>query len=202
MVWDELAKKYDRLWVQRYSLEPTRKAVLNNIKKLDPITTLLDIGCGTGQLLEEISNQTNHIKLYGLDKSNQMIRVALAKNIDATLFQGDITTDYIKGTLGDQVDLIVCCHSFPYYKNKPEVISTIYHLLNPGGHAIFAQASINTLYDRVAMALVEKTAEKADYLSRKDFITLTRQHFNLKEEFQIREKWFMPSICGFVMSKI
>ncbi|MHB8127605.1 MAG: class I SAM-dependent DNA methyltransferase [Mobilitalea sp.] len=202
MVWDKLAKKYDNLWVQNYSLAPTRKAVLINIEKLDNINKLLDIGCGTGQLLQEIYINNKNIKLYGLDKSEQMIAQAKSKKSGATLFCADISEDNILESLGGDFDLVVCCHSFPYYKNKPDVINKIYNLLNDRGYVIFAQASINSFYDKVAMSIVEKTAEKADYLSRKDFIALTEKKFEIKEEFQIQEKWFMPSICGFVLKKV
>jgi len=202
MVWDVLAKKYDNLWVQKYSLAPTRKAVLKNIGKLDNINKLLDIGCGTGQLLQEIYIKNKNIKLYGLDKSEQMIARAKDKNTGATLFCVDISEDNIMETLGGGIDLVVCCHSFPYYKNKPEVINKIYNLLKESGYVIFAQASINSFYDKFAMSIVEKTAEKADYLSRRDFIALTEKKFEIKEEFQIHEKWFMPSICGFVLKKL
>lgn len=202
MVWDKLAKKYDSLWVQNYSLAPTRKAVLMNIGKLDNINKLLDLGCGTGQLLQEIYIKNKNIKLYGLDKSEQMIAQASDKDTGATLLCADISEDNILDTLGGGFDLVVCCHSFPYYKNKPEVINKIYNLLNDSGYVIFAQASINSYYDKFAMAIVEKTAEKANYLSKKDFIALTEEKFELKSEFQVHEKWFMPSICGFVFKKV
>ena len=202
MIWDKLARKYDNLWVQNYSLAPTRKAVLKNIEMIEGIHKLIDIGCGTGQLLQEIHIKNNNIKLYGLDKSEQMITCAKDKDTGAMLFCADISEDDIMDTLGGGVDLVVCCHSFPYYKNKPEVIDKIYKLLNAGGQAIFAQASINNLYDKFVMFVIEKTAEKADYLSRIDFIALVEKRFTITSEFQIHEKWFMPSICGFVLNKL
>lgn len=202
MVWDKLSKRYDNLWVQKYSLAPTRRSVLKSIGNINAIHTLVDIGCGTGQLLQEISSQNNDIKLYGFDKSAQMVACAKDKNTSAMLFCADITKDNIIDALDGGVDLAVCCHSFPYYKNKPEVINNIYNLINDGGYAIFAQASINNLYDKFIMSIIEITAEKAEYLSKEDFIALTEKKFELITEFQIHEKWFMPSICGFVLRKI
>lgn len=42
--------------------------------------SLLDIGCGGGQLLKEISKTVTHGKLYGVDHSEEMVRMALKKN--------------------------------------------------------------------------------------------------------------------------
>jgi len=51
------------------------------------------------------------------------------------------------------------------------------------------------------MAVVEKTAEKADYLSIVDFKKLFEKDFEILEDFKIKEKFFMPTIAGFVMRK-
>ena len=98
-------------------------------------------------------------------------------------------------------DFITCCHSFPYYSNKSFVLEQLSSLLKDDGIAIFAQASVNTLYDKIAMKVIEATAEKAGYLSRGDFLKIAEEYFALGEQFEVREKWFMPSICGFVMRK-
>ena len=57
-VWEKLAHKYDRLWVQKYSLGPTRRevrAILLPLLAKEPSLKILEIGCGTGQLIREIS---------------------------------------------------------------------------------------------------------------------------------------------------
>lgn len=51
------------------------------------------------------------------------------------------------------------------------------------------------------MSVVEKTAEKADYLSKSNFKKLFESKFEIIEEFEIKEKFFMPTLAGFVMRK-
>jgi len=58
------------------------------------------------------------------------------------------------------------------------------------------------MYDRIALWLVERTAEKAEYLSKDEFCMLFETRFVIEERFTIRERWFMPSICGFVVRRI
>jgi len=199
MVWDKLANKYDRLWVQKYSLTPTRNEVLKRILQLEEVNNILDVGCGTGQLLNEIHEQNAGINLFGIDKSEQMIACAKNKNFKANFFNLDIDD---KIDLDISFDIIACCNSFPYYKNKPEVLSRIHKMLNADGYAILVQASIITFYDRIVMWFVEKTAEKAEYLSKQEFVRLLSDKFKIVEEINIHEKWFMPSICGYMVKKI
>ena len=196
-IWDNLAEKYDSLWVQKYSLTPTRRRVLAILKNCKQDFSMLDIGCATGQLLSEVRGEFPDSKLYGIDKSMNMIEQARSRNIDAKL--DCVYAEEYDSTI--KFDVITCCHSFPYYQDKVLVLQKIASLLEDRGMAIFIQGSINSVYDKVIMSLVELTAEKADYLSQKDFIDLDAEFFVLEENFKIKEKWFMPSLCGFVLRK-
>ena len=203
-VWDKLANKYNRLWVQKYSLTPTRnrvKQILSDHFHADEFT-LLDLGCGTGQLLSELRENNPNCRLIGVDKSSEMIRQANRQknNIEFSCLDAD-NDDLLERFPAGSFNTVICCHSFPYYKNKATVLNTLYKLLNSGGIAVFVQASVNSVYDKIALRVVEATAEKAEYLSRKAFRLLVAEHFEITEEFTVREKFYMPSICGFVMRK-
>lgn len=196
-VWDNLSSKYDNLWVQKYSLTPSRKKVIDLIGKKKIDFSLLDVGCATGQLLCEIKENCPTATLFGVDKSNSMIKIAKSKSEGITfecVAVEDLKTD-------NRFDIITCCHSFPYYPNKSEILRTLSTLIKEDGIAIFIQASINSQYDKFVMSIIEKTAEKAEYLSKKDFCYLASKHFTIKDSFTIKEKWFMPNICGFVLGK-
>ena len=53
------------------------KIVAEVLKK--PVKTVLDIGCGTGALLLMIRSRQKSAKLFGIDISEEMIKVAQAK---------------------------------------------------------------------------------------------------------------------------
>lgn len=198
MIWNKLADKYDHLWVQKYSLTPTREEVMKRLDGIKP-GSLIDIGCGTGQLLRQISMAHPKIELTGIDKAQEMIGKCREKKIPGQFICGDIGE---MEELTEKFDTAICCHSFPYYENKTVIVDKLHELLNENGRAIFVQASQNSLYDRIALWMVERTAEKAEYLSRDEFCRLFESRFVIEERFTIRERWFMPSICGFVMRKI
>jgi len=199
-IWDRLSKKYDRLWVQKYSLAPTREAVILIIEKLEAgrYFRILDLGCGTGQLIERLRHKYPESDFVGVDKSWAMVELARAKNSMCTFY----TSDIVDWKFSEEpFDVVVCCHSFPYFSDKKAAVKRVREVLKQGGHAIFVQASVNTIYDRIVMWFVEKTAESAQYFSKKEFAAYFSDEFDIIDEFVIKKKWYMPNICGFVFRR-
>jgi len=164
---------------------------------------LIDLGCGTGQLLYELKEANPETHFFGVDKSTEMIKIARNRNENIELHCADADSDDLTRIFpGNSIDAVICCHSFPYYKNKSGVLRKIYEILAVSGIAIFVQASANNFYDKLILKGVEAKAEKADYLSRKAFLAMTEKYFTLIDEFYIHEKFYMPSILGFVFKKL
>jgi ubiquinone/menaquinone biosynthesis C-methylase UbiE len=68
------------------------KAILST---LCPGMKLLDIGCGTGHIVQELSSSCGGVLFYGLDISSAMIGVAKSNNLSSpnvTFIRGDGTT--------------------------------------------------------------------------------------------------------------
>lgn len=201
-IWDFWASKYEKLWVQKYSLGPTRKAILRELKALinnRPQINLLDVGCGTGQLTREIENNFRNSIDYieGVDYSKAMIKEA-QKNEAAIVYTNSSIKEY---STEKKFDLITCTHSFPYYNDKKDTIEKFYKLLKRDGYVFLAQASERSIYDRVAMFFVKFTTTKAKYLSPKDVKKLTEKYFVMEEEILIKERWYMPSIMLFKLRR-
>lgn len=205
-VWDFWADKYNRLWVQRYSLEPTRKAIAKCI--LDKCETqdgvkILDIGCGTGQLAGELGERGRKYKYLGIDVSKNMISQALKDNYkNAEFIVCDIEDFDYSNTDVSEFDIIVSSHSLPYFKNKPNILAKINKMLSSRGVFILVNASENNFYDKIIMKFVKLTTSKAEYLSRNMLLFLLKKNgFEIIRDEIIREKVFMPTICFITCAK-
>lgn len=208
MIWDKLAQTYDNLWVQKYSLTPSREYVVDYINKNyenNSTVRILDAGCATGQCLCGLASTLHNSELIGFDKSPRMIEQAIEKNNRISFFEYNIDklTDLShKHLLDNSFDFLICTHSFPYYQHQSKALAYLLDLLKTGGKAIFIQGSVNNIFDKCVFRGIEQTAEAANYLSIFEFKKLLPLHIKIEEEFIIRKKWFIPTIAGFVLRKI
>ena len=75
-IWDFWAAHYNRLWVQKLSLGPTRLEIIRRIPEYDGIK-ILDVGCGTGQLFGDLKEtRKTSFDYTGIDASEAMLGVA------------------------------------------------------------------------------------------------------------------------------
>jgi ubiquinone/menaquinone biosynthesis C-methylase UbiE len=92
---------------------------------------VLDLGCGTGAILEQISHAYNTVELFGLDLSENMITQATYRlDSKAKLSTGDAENLPYED---DSFDLICCVESFHYYPNPAKALSEIKRVLKSDG---------------------------------------------------------------------
>jgi SAM-dependent methyltransferase len=81
---DNLASRYDELWTRSAVGCSQRAAVWRH---LDPLfeegDSVLDLGCGTGEDAVHLSNAG--IRVRGLDRSEQMVRLACGRGVEASV---------------------------------------------------------------------------------------------------------------------
>lgn len=199
-LWDFWADRYSRLWVQKVSLGPTRECVLSEIKKIAlGRKTLLDLGCGPGELLSEIGRIVPQLELSGVDYSPRMLEVSRQRNDKVKHILLDAAD---LDTLEGRYDIIICTHSLPYYSNPKEVFRKLSRILTPGGRLIVGFASGNSLYDKAVLSAVKLTTGKANYPSDREFVDLVQDYFEvLKLNIIKKRAFFMPRIAVYTLSR-
>ena len=208
-IWDFWAKYYDRLWLQKISLQPTRALVCEKImglqgetKTADEISPLeiLDIGCGTGQLYGDLAKALEKEQLHylGIDPSGAMLEQAVEKFPQAAFFQSAV-----QELIPDQssFDVIVCSHSFPYFSDGEAALQKMASMLKPGGQLLLSQACTNNTYDTIILKLTGLTTSKAVYRSLQQMTEQGDTLFRELKTFRISEKFFVPSLWLFQWTK-
>ena len=117
---DAQAKEYDERNTYYYSRNGkiSNRDIARGIKDI-PYEKLLDIGCGTGYLLEILSEQ-REAEYYGADLSDEMIRVAENKRIANTEFS---VASADKLPYADEMfDIVTCSQSFHHYPYPEKAI--------------------------------------------------------------------------------
>ncbi len=104
-----------------------------------PFRMWLDVGCGTGALLQMVGRQNRDAKLFGVDLSDRMITVArsrVGENADLRVSDSE-ELPFDNG----HFDLITCTFSFHHYPNPQRVLREVVRVLAPGGRVIIADLS-------------------------------------------------------------
>ncbi len=192
-IWDFYAGWYDKLWVQKFVLTPSRQLILKTISELPKPENILDVGCGIGELCVEISQKYPSAEITGIDPSSKMIERA----------NQSFSSQNIKYICGNpenlpknqQFDLIVSTNAFPYVEDKPKFLSELKKRLKPGGRILLLFSNKNNFYDACWLAMIKLTTSKAQYLSVKATQQLLeKQGFKIGKTERIDSVFFVPSV--------
>lgn len=94
--------------------------------------TLLDLGCGSGLLVQELSTTFEHV--IGVDTSYEMLSIAQAKRSVSNIMY--IQADIEQLGLSGQFDYIISQNTFHHLDNIENVIDVIKTLLKPAGRFV------------------------------------------------------------------
>lgn len=114
--------------------------ILDELEKLD-FNNLLDVGCGTGPMIELLSKKYPDKHYTGLDLRPKMIEVANAKKLPNTKFiVGDSENLPFED---DSFDAVICANSFHHYPNPQKFFNGVKRVLKPNGRLILRDYTTN-----------------------------------------------------------
>lgn len=112
-------------------------AIVKEILKHSP-QTVLDVGCGPGDVLTHIASESDTIQLYGIDPSESMVEAASRK------FEKNGFQDRVKVSQGSSrevpfqlsFDLIISTFSFHHWKEQESSLENLSRYLSEKGRII------------------------------------------------------------------
>ncbi|MBD2346829.1 class I SAM-dependent methyltransferase [Anabaena subtropica] len=132
LIFDRWAPSYDWLFPSIF-YQAIHKRLLEYVD-LSQQANVLDLGCGTGRLLERLATQFPKLRGTGLDLSSNMLRQArLSNRHHARLI-------FLEGKAeslpfgNDQFDAVFNTISFLHYSEPTQVLHEVSRVLSPGGH--------------------------------------------------------------------
>lgn len=101
---------------------------------------LLDVGCGTGYLIDMLSKQTKSAEFYGIDIADEMIKMSRNKCIENAVFS--IGSANMLPFEDGFFDVVTCSQSFHHYPYREKAMSEAYRVLKKGGSYILSDTGI------------------------------------------------------------
>lgn len=131
------ASVYDLEELEMYS-ENSCKVIFDFVKNKN-YKSLLDIGCGTGYLIQILTKEKK-ADYVGLDLSVEMVKEAKKKNIKKA--------EFIEGSADNlpfskkSFDIVTCSESFHHYPDENKAMREAYRVLKKGGYYVVADKDV------------------------------------------------------------
>lgn len=157
---------YDRLWGTRMPgmVLPVLDELI--LQHLPPGAELLDLGCGTGQITEELS--ARGFRMTGIDICEEMIHLARRNAPSCRVFQGDARSFDLPPVDG-VVSNSGCMNHIVTLEDLAAVFASVYRVLRPGGLFVF---------DLLVAELYQPGPQRVFTRIEDDYVTITHEHFD------------------------
>ncbi|MBI4973947.1 methyltransferase domain-containing protein [Candidatus Roizmanbacteria bacterium] len=154
-----------------------------------PNSSLLDVGCGSGILIQKLLSLNRNMKLYGLDITPKMVEVAKKKfknNPNVEITQGSaINMPYENNSF----DYVTCASSFHHHPDPLQSVKEMVRVLKPGGKLLILDMCIEGLLRKLLFKI-----ENVYHNEGKVFRLTNREMYDLYEKVgltQIKQSTFL-----------
>jgi ubiquinone/menaquinone biosynthesis C-methylase UbiE len=128
---------YDLPPVQWATYWPVHDAVVRALGA-ERATSVLDIGCGTGQLTVRVKHELAPARVAGCDYSRGMLRQARRRSADVGWVQGDAgALPFRDGAF----DAVISTEAFHWFPDQRQALTELFRVLAPGGRLFLALVS-------------------------------------------------------------
>ncbi len=135
-LFDRIARYYDFPLI-KWFFTIAQKKVISHLS-IKENSKILDVGCGTGNFLLTLEKKYKTIKLYGIDISKEMLRVAENKLKRSTLLINSAEGMKFK----NEFDYIFSTEAFHHFSNPEKATNNFYNALNKKGKLIIVDLEV------------------------------------------------------------
>lgn len=149
---------------------------------------MLDVACGTGELLSRVVTETPGAELTGVDLAPKMVERARKKLSDEPNAHVERADAHDLPYADDTFDVVVCANTFHYFTHPEQVLEEVRRVLEPEGRLVLLDWCRDfwtcQLMDRVLQYL--DPAYETCYTRAELTTLLARASFEVPDAFRYR----------------
>ena len=135
---DRWSVTYDRTPGQRVFFGPVHRHVCEALLDGHAPGRIVDVGCGTGRLLEVIRRRLPEAELIGIDPSAGMVGVARSRFAEVPRVRIEMAPARDLPLDGGSVDVVTTTLSFHHWDEQGASLREVARVLRPGGRLLLA----------------------------------------------------------------
>jgi ubiquinone/menaquinone biosynthesis C-methylase UbiE len=129
--YSRLAKRYDSRW--SFYVNATIAETLNRLD-LHPGERILDLGCGTGVLIQRLLQVAPEIEVVGVDSCAEMLEIAKQKLPEFVELKVG-SADHLPFP-SNYFDIVVSTSAFHYFRDPSQALQEAKRVLKPNGRLV------------------------------------------------------------------
>jgi len=157
---EQIERQFDRAAQTYDSVASVQRQMADRLLAEIPATIdgpLVDLGCGTGDLLQKLSHQTSPANLTGIDISSAMLELTRRRVPGANIIKADLASL----PLEDNSCQWVVSNAAIQWCDSATVFSELRRILRPGGRAFISTFGPNTMRQwREAFASLDNSGDR------------------------------------------
>jgi ubiquinone/menaquinone biosynthesis C-methylase UbiE len=127
------APTYDQSLMQSWFFGPVHTNMIRLLMREglhNPLYSIIDLGCGTGRLLQNISTHWPQAQVFGVDPAEEMLCEAHRQNPNASFMLAPAESLPLPD---DSVDIALSSISFHHWADPERGVQEVARVLRPGG---------------------------------------------------------------------
>lgn len=141
---NSVADHYDNKLLKSWFLKALQKTIeLIDIKENSRI---LDLGCGTGNLLKILEDENKNLMLFGIDISEKMLKIAAAKLKKSKLILNSAENINFKENF---LDIVFSTEAFHHFSNYNLIMKNIHKILKKDGKLIVLDVDFGFILNKI-----------------------------------------------------
>ncbi|MCD0442747.1 class I SAM-dependent methyltransferase [Glycomyces sp. A-F 0318] len=132
--------------------------------------TIVDIGCGWGELLQRITERVPGARAYGIDSDVALLERGRAGAARRGLDSRLEFVEYQGRDWSEPADLVISIGAAHAFGTAAEALRELYGLVRPGGRLLFGDGVWNRVPDEAELAAMWPGTTLQDWLSLPDLV--------------------------------